>query len=244
MKNFLIILFSIFCLSANGQDHQKRYDLLILKDGSEFRGKMLEYHTNEFLKFRTDFGQEITFVLDLVERVLTGQYDEINQQSILDLYKFNEEKLYLNIELTALMEDDGTGRGIQLGLIQQYSKWLGLGGGVAYFEYEKNTGRRVYPVFMTWRGYLMEKNTSPYLNMNLGYGLFFKDEDYGIVKARGGMMLNPQLGVRFGAAKDAVCTLAIGALFQKVTAEYEVWEGRIEEKITFKRSQISLGINF
>jgi hypothetical protein len=128
----------------------------------------------------------------------------------------------------------------------RFNQFLGVGAGVGIENFELGWGKRVIPVFLEGRGYLSKKKISPYYAIRAGWGFALKYDDFNITEAKGGYMLNPEIGYRFGANPHLNFTLGMGVRFQRVsyTTEWE-WNRNIQiDKITYQRIEIKAGILF
>lgn len=255
---FKIALFSLFCLCSIGQcfaqteiEDIKYVDVVYLNNGSVFRGEMLEYKHEEYVKIRILGGQVIIFPAEQVKKIVQENIrSAASKVRLIREYAFKEKGIYNETYVNMPMGNDQwgwwvSGLGLHHVMGYQHNRWIGAGLGIGIDAYEMGSSHNVIPIYLEARGYFLKKKVSPFYSMNLGYGIALKDQNSGITEAKGGLMYNPSLGYRFGGHPNANFTLALGYKVQKATYISPGWDGsRFENKYTFKRVNLKFGMLF
>jgi hypothetical protein len=81
------------------------------------------------------------------------------------------------------------------------------------------------PVYLQYKYWMIKK---PYVKIGLngGYGFAFKDEANRVMDARGGLMLNPFVGIILNQSEEWAWTFDIGLLYQKLYYRFgdvDIW---------------------
>ena len=122
---------------------------------------------------------------------------------------------------------------------------IGVGVGVEPFEYT------VFPVYMSGYYFLTNKKNTPYFSLKGGYAFANSHKQignnyyYGEYNNKGGVMINPEIGVRFKVS-DFDLTLSGGYRFQRleshITQENSPYT--YHHRVDYKRVSVALGIMF
>lgn len=255
MKRFIILFllslsFSI-SLSAQEKDSTQFVDVVYLQDGSEFRGTILKYKIGEELKMRLRSGTELTIPSGVIKKVVQepGVMPDMAKP-----YQFKERGWY-NVTYGGFMGGRSDWDGdFELGLCldnvtgYQFNRMLGLGLGVGVHTYYPESGETVFPVYAEARGYFLPQRVSPYYALALGYGFAFRNENQDIQQARGGYLVHPAVGLRFGGAQSHFIMDA-GVRIQRATWERSIFgwwgpESIQTQKMTYARVVMRFGILF
>ena len=228
-------------------------DIVHLKDGSEFRGKIIEYKHDEYLKMEILGGQVVEFPAKQVKKVVQQPYGQaafVPKPVRTREYRFRESGIYNEtyINVTQGYNSWGwwtIGLGIHHVAGYQFNRWIGAGLGMGYDGYDMDAGQHIVPVYAEARGYLMKKNISPFYSVALGYGFASKGIRDDISKARGGIMVSPNIGYRFGASNNANFTLSAGYKYQKASFTESWGENNSRTRnFTYSRLNLKLGLLF
>lgn len=256
--NRLALFFSLifFAFSANAQtDTVEIEDLVFLTDGSFFRGKIIEWKQGEWLKIKTRDGLELQFREKRIRKIRQKRYGgppEIRNTE----YRFRERGIYNSTSLAILPgESDGDTAFDGYGFLFshttgfQFSRAIGLGGGVGWASYAPNNSYerlRFVPVFAEVRGYFFRRKLTPYFNFQAGYG-FSIDPDFNDGWSEssfgGGPFFSQAIGYRFGG-RAANFTLDFGLHFQKSRQLFEWPGGRNDTRYSFNRFCLRTGLVF
>lgn len=232
-------------------------DLVHLKNGSLFRGKLVEYKPGESLTLKTSTGLLLWFE-DKKVRKIVQDCPKVRpaKTRIARSYSFRERGIYNATRLGVLLGDaywggSATGAFLQHSTGWQFSRMLGAGIGLGAENFMlDNEDAATYPVFAEMRGYFFSRRVSPYFSLAGGYAFAGKvrtDPDNWSNKItddwRGGLMARGNLGYRFGNH----FTLDIGIRLQRKTRLWTARWGSNEtgsDRILHKRLEVSAGFLF
>lgn len=258
MKTFIYSILLLFVLSpalqAQNEDQGVRYvDVVYTVNGSVFRGKILEYAKGDSLRMEILGGLKITMEEAEISKIVQERVDVSENQKktfVQRPYNFREKGIY-NATHLAFMGGKAAWNGkftpaisIQNVTGFQFNRFIGAGIGFGYDVYDISNGFSVLPVFAEARGYLNQRNISPYYSLSVGYGFAVSNGDNLIRPEKGGVMIHPALGFRFGANKDLNFLADIGFIYQKATY-YQNWEWEQDYfSMAFKRWSFRIGMLF
>ena len=187
-KIFTIILFlGISMLAIAQQNYQ---DVVYLKNGSIIRGIIIEQIPNTSIKIETADKSVFVYQMSDIEKFTKEPYYKPDERIPEDNtgvkkgyygaiefgpgYTFN----YLNGILTG-----------RLNIINGYriNPHFAVGGGFGLRAYTENG--LMFPFFVDLRTNFLNKKTSPFLSLGIGYAFFAKDD------MKGGLLINPIFGV-------------------------------------------------
>ena len=220
--------------------------IIYLKTGSVIEAEVIEW----------DFGNSITIKLPWGSQsvLLEKNIKKIIQKSTLDVsdhfYNYEEKGLYYSFKSQLITGNAGPrangvfGLGVSLSAGKKLSRLFNVGGGIGYDRFIWDSGENVVPIFAEISGFFNRSNASVFYNIQSGYSLAFTDEDVLIVDAKGGFMIYPSIGLRFGKEKHKF-TFDVGYKFQNAEFTYlDPWFGgnRYEQTLQYKRLSIRFGI--
>lgn len=254
--NKILILLLVMSLSssiAQGQNKKASRDevVVILKSGTEFSGYVKEWKVGEVITIETEAGNEYTFTGDSIDKILQMKlYEKSNNLKFGTPYNFKESGRYYSVRGSIIKGNNGDRRNEQAGLGisllagHRFNRFIGIGAGVGYDSYTLESGESVLPLFVEASGYTTPTHTSLSYSLAAGYGLAFTNEEYGIIDAKGGLMVHPSIGMRFGK-KKLKYTLDLGYRFQKANFTFrDQWNGRsrFEQRLLYKRVTLRFGV--
>jgi len=256
IKALTIIIFACLVLPNTNfaqTDDIQYIDIVHLKDGSEFRGKIVIYKHDDYLKMEILGGQVVEFPAKKVKKVVQQPYGQsayVPKAVKTREYRFRERGIYnetyVNLPQSySTWGDWNVGLGIHHVIGYQFNRWIGAGLGAGFDGYYMGYGENVIPVYAEARGYFMQKNTTPFYSVALGYGFAGKNDDKGIIEGNGGIMFNPNIGYRIGASAGANFTLALGYKLQKASFTEPRWgSSTMKRNYTYSRLNVKLGLLF
>jgi len=239
-------------ISKAQTDELQYIDIVHLKDGSEFRGKIIIYKHGDYLEMEILGGQVVEFPAKKIKKIVQqpyGQLAYIPKTIRVREYSFRERGIY-NETYVNLPQGYNTwsawevGLGIHHVVGYQFNRWIGTGIGVGFDGYYIGYGENVIPVYAEARGYFMKKNTTPFYSVALGYGFSGRNDNRNLIKGSGGIMFNPNIGYRFGASAGANFTLSLGYKLQKASFTELRWQGTLKRNYTYSRLNLRLGLLF
>jgi hypothetical protein len=257
MKKLWYLLF-LFLVSAgiNPLDAQQNGDdpdliCLYLKKGMILQGHLLEYKPGEYVKILSGRGHTLIIADEKIKRyTFPNQDSEIIQLSGRRIYEFREQGFYqytsLGLMMNTVTSNEGGEVGLQLAASFgfQHSRLLGFGLGLGADFYRAGSSEKIFPVFGEVRGYFLRQPSTPYYVLRGGYGFAWKNEDAGVIGARGGWMFNPSVGWRLGGGPALKMTLDVGLQFQHATFDYAIGRDRANTVIDYMRLNVRMGFLF
>jgi hypothetical protein len=128
----------------------------------------------------------------------------------------------------------------------QFKRLLGAGIGVSYenLYLEGISEGRLLSVFSEVRGYLSRHNSSFYYNFTSGVAFPVAKSSENLTDHRGGLMVYPAFGLRFGGSKRFNFFVDIGAKFQTVYYNTITEFQNDRYTVTYKRWALRGGILF
>ena len=240
--------------SVGAQDSQinalnESHVVVYLNSGSKIEGKMLHWEMDLYIEIETTWGQKLRFY--------ENQYKKFIQKSALEtkplqsvVYNFKEKGFYSAIKGQLILGNDGPrakgaeGIGFSASVGHKFNRFLAIGGGIGYDQYILNSGEDMIPLFTEFSGFFQAKNTSLFYNLQTGYSFASTDDVYLLSEAKGGLMVYPSIGIRFGG-RDIKYTFDIGYKFQDAEFTYDdQWDidrKRVQD-VKFKRLTLRFGI--
>lgn len=252
MKLFSTIFILLLSFSLIAQEHNKEgqlfQDIVYLKDGSIFRGKILEYKPAQLLIIETWSGQQLKFEGNVVKRVrqeLISSKSGKKEKS----YEFREKGIFNSTDISVNGSENDWGR-VKVGAAianvtgYQFNRFIGVGVGLGFDTYELLDSDQFIPIFVEARGYLLEKNATPMFRYQVGYGIGLKDLERDLFKSEGGFYSYPAVGFRFGGKTGGNTTLDLGYKVQMSKQHFRIWEGIEVRSITYQRMTLRFGVQF
>jgi hypothetical protein len=243
---FCVIILSQFAVQLQAQTKQYN-DVVYLNDGSKIRGRILNYKPDESVLVALSTGQEVKFLAKDVKKVVM---DLPVVAKAPEPYAFKERGLY-NATSFALsfgksFYTNNLGVGLQHSIGYQFKRILGAGVGVSYENlYIQNSAEgRMFSVFGEVRGYLSQHNTAFYYNVAGGMAFPVAKASENLTNLKGGLLIYPAVGMRFGASKRYNFFVDIGAKMQQVSySSLNEWSEN-HYAVTYRRWVVRGGILF
>jgi len=231
---------------------QERSDVIYLKNGSIYRGRIINFQENKSIDLLI---VDDTLKLNIPENVIKKVVQNVKQTSFKNPihYSFNDKGLYTTIytginpgfySSSKWNKTIHVGANASISMGYQWNKWYGLGVGIGfenlYFDHSN------IPIFIESKGYLNKKRISPYYNVALGYDFATSADAYSV---KGNIYFHPALGLKFGINSSFDFLFDVGLRIQNTTRNYEYpnWDGttlNYSESWTYKRIALRFGIKF
>ena len=218
-KIVFLIAFAAFTFKTSPQLYAQT-DKVYLKNGTSLVGKLLFYKPNDTLILELKNGQSLIFLGKDVKKVIMG---DVKTEK---LYEFRERGLYnityFNLNFGKSNGGGQTQAGVALQNITgyQFNRWLGTGLGLGLDNYYiSGNDANILSVFNEIRGYLTADNKAFYYAVSSGVGFPLKqktDATQNLTGHKGGLMLYPAIGLRFGASPKFNFFMDIGSKFQRI----------------------------
>ncbi len=250
---FLFVLLAQCHLAFGQQAVEAEYDdRLYLKDGSIFKGRLLHIIHGESYWFEISSGDTLVYPVRKVKRLIqdADAYDELPGNGWKPRpYAFRETGLYFSTMGSLGLGRDFSGFstgnvGLSFSAGYQLNRWIGLGGGVGVDVYQPEEGQVVYPLFAEARGYLTGQKVAPYYSLRLGYGMAFEGDNNNIIRARGGLLVHPAIGMRWGAGPGVNFVSDMGFQYQESSFTFANFNGELTHDLGYKRLVFRVGIVF
>lgn len=241
MRLFFTSLFLALSLLAFSQKTIQQ-DVVYLKNGNIIKGKIIEEKDNEYLKIEILGGTMFIFQTAEVEKIVRDEATELpSYLKYRKPFRIKEKGIYHASYFGPNWSEDGAGYNFTHSSGYQFNRYIGVGGGLSIDVYDNWDGEVAFPLFAEARGYLMETPTSLFYSMAVGYGFVRKPNNSWwnpVVKAKGGLMLKPTIGLQFPSRGRAAFIMDYGYQFQ--WAKYE----RIDftDNYRYQRMTLRVGV--
>ena len=258
MERILIIIIATLILSSPQLWAQKirgqksATDVVYLKNGSIYRGQIVEYEYDKLLKIKINEATTISIPADVINKVVQIDPEERKGKLREKINPKITKKLYSMTNFYTLggyfANEFELGLGAQTSFGYQWNSKLATGIGVAYDNYLIGSRTTLLPIFAEVRGQLTEKAVAPHYTVNIGYGFGVANEDFGIREPEGGLYLHGAMGLIFHKPGGHAFLLDVGYKFQELNYQVDLpWGTRDDFEaydILFKRLSIRFGVIF
>lgn len=268
MKNFRWLFVMVFCASGLAIYAQQSLDVVYLKDGTAYWGKIVKTEPAQKVYIQLAGGSTIAIDEKDIDRIVRDDAkvepkpqpkpkpENVKKHPVKSTkekspYAFKEKGFYnvpmIGINFARTASRDVVGLGLQYSAGYQINRWLGLGGALGLDFYSLNGGERILPLMGDIRGYFSKKKVSPYYAINGGYGFALINKQDNITRAEGGWMIHPSFGFRLNGKEGGVSTLVdFGYRFQKAHfyKDFEFNGDKEERVLTYQRLMVRMGIIF
>jgi len=251
-----VVLISLALLTASGLSGQEvalQQYVFFLEDGSKLKGELVSL-TADSMVFRILGGQSVGLQRREVVRFLPEGEAPAENPPAKRPYAFEEQGFFHLLSFGANFvrtSTDGMDLGLSLhyALGFQFNRWLGAGVGSGLDSYSLRNRYQLVPVFLHLRSFLGRTKVAPMLLLDAGYGFALTDRDAGITESRGGWLLHPAVGVRFGAHPKVNFAMDIGYRFQRAsyTEDFFIWnpgQEQEERNLLFQRFTLRFNLLF
>mgnify|MGYP001198527353 CR=1 FL=1 len=252
---FCMTLMFVAMLTVSAQAQQKILDVIYLKNGTKYEGKIERYEQGKTLTLLQSDGLEVEIpdgqILKIVQGVeVENSGKKISASSKKPVEGTLKSKGFYNTTLISFAMGSSNENALVLGaglntiFGYQFKPFLGVGAGFGIDNYARR-GETVYPLFVEWKGILPsgKRKGNYYLSMAGGYGLAFKREKLDITEARGGYMLHPAVGYRALTSEGLDLNLDVGVKFQKATFTKTLFNGDVEMlDVLYRRIVVRVGL--
>lgn len=223
-------------LSVLAQSQTIYEDVVYLKNGSIIHGMIIEQVPNQSIKIQTKDGNVFFCKIEEVQK-MTKELVENSKNFRLDLNKNTKKHGFTNItELSLALgiadSKEGVSFGIQTINGYQFNPNLNAGFGIGIDRYETYT---TFPMFIDFRINFLSSSVSPFFEAAGGYSFFAPDGPYNF---RGGLLLNPSIGVKLFVSSKTALNFSIGYKRQENT--YRFSSGGVIFNSKLKESMINL----
>lgn len=242
----LLISLLLCCAAVTVQAQHRQQDVVFLHNGSMVRGEIIEHIVDSHVKIQTVDGSIWVFQMDEVREVT--QVEKYNSKS--HTIEPGNSGFYNLTDIGVLSGRDANSSILTLSgqtvcgyrISQRFSAGIGTG-----FE---NYNTVLAPVFAEGRYYFLQRNFSPFVALQAGYGIPVNNyRDYsGAWTHKGGVMANATVGIRNYLSNNVALVLSAGYRHQQsVSSTYQWWFGEgdsAELKHLYNRFVLRIGVLF
>jgi hypothetical protein len=250
-KKFQILTFFAFaliCFSSFGQNNME--DVVYLKNGSIIRGIIIEQVPNQNIKIQTKDRNVFVFKYDEIEKMTKENLPIENSNNSSNMTDFKKSGF---INLTEINYCPGVGDvkignntienvdysfGFRLINGYQFNEHLSLGLGIGIDRYKNTT---FLPLTFDVRATILKGKVSPAFTANVGYAI-------GLGDVKGGLVINPQIGIKTYISKNVAYLFNIGYKLQAQEILYSYrnynYYDTKTEKVYFQFLTLSTGFVF
>lgn len=252
MRTIIILTLSLIistCVIAQKAASSAEEDMYIikLKTGSTFEAEILEWQIDEYITVKTKWNESLVLPTSAISKVMQKSSLETIKKG--KPYNFEETGLYYSGRLNLIAPNGGVrgdekfGFGFSASAGKKYSRLVAVGAGIGYNKFLLGTGEGVLPVFVEYTSFFMPRHNSLFFNIQTGYSFAFKNEEFRITDAKGGLMVYPNIGLRYGK-NDVKYTIDIGYKIQNAEFTYaaDFSALRREQRLTYRRLSLRMGI--
>ena len=253
----VLILFVTVGLGA--QKNEKT--TIVLRSESIIKGELIDWQQDDYVIIKVKgIADPLVIKQENIKRNITvdQNYNVQLREEIKGLRSlskssknnFKNEGLYSTLKGHFITANEGdrargtNGFGISISAGHRFCRLLAVGGGFGYDQFIWDSGEEMIPLFAEVSGFINDAPTSLFYNLQAGYSIALFDDDFLIDNARGGIMIYPSIGLRFGQG-DTKMTLDFGYKIQNATYTYaDIWDSTTtrEQKLTYKRMTLRIGV--
>ncbi len=252
MLFMLSLFFASFCCFGQNDESDRSLDIVHLKNGSIFQGKIIQYERGKSLKIELQNGQTIELEDSKVKKIVQGgnldaeiqnRPEKKEKEPVVLKTKGWYNSTYTSFASGKNRFDQFTlGAGVHNVTGKHLNGAIAAGLGIGIDNYSRR-GETILPLYAEFRFYPIKKAKQVYFAGSIGYGFAFKREQFGIQEAKGGYMLHPAIGYRTGSADGTNVTIDLGMKLQDAFFKEELPNRDIETRdILFKRITIRVGL--
>jgi len=249
-----LLLFANVASAQIFEPHDGFKDYILFKNGSSVYGKVLFYVPNDTIEFQIVDNRIMRFNAKLIEKVVMAKPENRSIEPIKaeKPYHFKEKGFYTSAVYAMSFGRNKNGSGAHTGVGLQataghlFRRQFGVGGGLGYDSYYLKDGNaNVVSAFTEVRGYLSKRQVTEFFTFAVGYGHPTKQKNNATITQRsGGFMLQPTIGLRFGASARYNFFAEVGARFQQVHYNFSNEWVENRYKVTYQRWILRGGILF
>ncbi len=251
VQTITLVIFVFFGDSLSAQN--KKEDVVYLKNGSIYRGIIIEQNPEQNIKIQTHFKNVIV--------INYAEIEKINKEAILpEPSKKDSKQFEIKKRGFASFSEIGYGIGLYNPSFQpfyethltgnylgfksvngyQFNEYFVLGIGLEYNDYKEV---QAFPVTIDARFCLINQKSSPVFIWNMGYTFGMKGEKCGFI-------INPQIGFKTNISNNVAYIINVGFRFQQTELIYNNHWGQYESNIKNSKSTyyqfitVSTGFSF
>ena len=247
----LLVIVVLTCVSFS-VNAQNKVDVIKLKNGNVLKGKIVRHSPNEFIEIKTIDNNFWKFDLEDIFEIRYKQKRKSLNQFNIDTVENKNSGLYYELNFGLLVgkknNQNNAPFSFQTTLSYLHKTGLAFGLGIAYETFEEAQ----LPVFCEIKYHHKIKGLPAYLFCQTGYSFSIEDGEHRIyynnenLDSKGGLIINPGIGLILGEVSNTKINLKIGYRYQKAKQEWtnSYTEENESLKQEFNRLSIHLGMIF
>jgi hypothetical protein len=208
-------LICLLCIPAMAQGQTQYEDVVYLKNGSIFRGMIIEQVPNVSLKIQTADRNVFAFRIDEIEKITKEEVQTVQvNKSKPEVGQFKQKGVTCIIELNIDridFDDHGlsaaTGFQTTVGYLVNPYFSAGIGTGLMFIPDESIQ----LPLYADLRYNMIKKSVTPFISTGVGYSFGLTNTSYN----RGGLLVNANLGIKFFVSPKTAMNFSLGFRYQE-----------------------------
>jgi hypothetical protein len=212
---------------------------IIMKNGSILYADFISYEPEVGLLVQIN-GNNVVFEDKNIKKFKTLKPTKLSSNKFHTPLK--TKRVYFRTNIGMLSNTNGNGTSMNISALYQFNSYFSAGIGMGIDNYYFNVQHNIFPVFTEIKAYAMDKKSTPFVSLKTGYSFNRAHEDSGQLVARGGVLINPTFGYRFGS-EGIMFDIYSGLRFQKAYYEKVNWAYSIQE-ITWRRVELGMALSF
>lgn len=236
LQHFFVSLFCmVFLLAGLAHGQSQVEDVVYLKSGSILRGEIIKRIEGEAIKIKAA-GNVYVVRLEKLKKVKTGKAANTS---------YVKKEGYTNRTGIDLLMGGGK-PAVRVRMVNGYQFTptfsAGLGAGFVLYDDPLN----LIPLFVDLSYKFLQANITPFVSFKGGYSFsVLPDGNDNIESHRGGIMINPAVGIQFELNSSVGLYLNSGYSIEHASFTRMGWIGRsITTEITYRRVQFGIGLSF
>lgn len=184
------------------------------------RGVVIEQIPNVSIKIQTRDGNIFVYKMDEIEKISKDLNSSNNYNSSYITYDLKGYRGFVDVGYIFGVGNEYTKENrIELSTTHGYqvNNHFFVGGGTG-IHYMTSADTFLLPMFINFKGYLLNRNISPFFDLKAGYTLILSkltDEDI-----KGGLYVSPSIGVKFLVTNNIELNTSLGFNFQQIRDVY------------------------
>lgn len=244
-------IFFILCilLSSISHVHAQR-DKVYLKNDTKLVGKLVLYRPGDSVQIQLANGQILGFSDKEVQKIVMEDLKTNKPYEFREKGVFNVTYFGLSFGKTHLLwspADTYLGINVENVTGYQFNRFVGAGLGIGYDNYYvTGIDANVVSVFSAFRGYMSKHPTTGYYSLSggIGFPIVNTKDNLNLSGHRGGFLVHPAVGLRFGASARMNFFADIGVKIQRIYFNQITEWTENHYKITYQRWILRGGLMF
>jgi hypothetical protein len=192
-------------------------DAVYLKNGDIIRGIIIEQVPNQSIKIQTRDRNVYVFKLNDIEKLTKENVFSTKTIDSTKIAPFNKDHFVYFTELNycsgagnyTIMSNENNSYGLRQNIDYQFNDLLSLGLGIGIDKYRNMT---LMPISFNTKFAILKKYIGPFIAANIGYG--FSLHNTAGLRSKGGLFVNPQIGMKSPISKHCSLIYNIGYKMQ------------------------------